>query len=68
MGKVYDRLQTALAAVREKTDFVPKVGLVLGSGLGAFADTSMKVVAEVPYRDIPGFPVSTAPEIGRAHV
>lgn len=61
MGKVYERLETALAAVREKTDFVPRVGLVLGSGLGDFAETSMEVAAEVSYRDIPGFPVSTAP-------
>ncbi len=61
MAKVYDRLQAALAAVRQQTDFQPRVGLVLGSGLGNFADTSMKVVAEVSYRDIPGFPVSTAP-------
>ncbi|MDD5939264.1 MAG: purine-nucleoside phosphorylase [Lachnospiraceae bacterium] len=48
------------AAVRKVTDFQPKVALTLGSGLGNFADT-MKVEAEISYKDIPGFPVSTAP-------
>lgn len=60
MHKEYERLLTALAAVRERTDFVPQVGVVLGSGLGAFAEKIEKV-AEIAYGDIPGFPVSTAP-------
>jgi purine-nucleoside phosphorylase len=54
----YEKLQTALAAVREKTDFVPKVALVLGSGLGDYGDT-IDVREVVDYHDIPGFPVST---------
>ena len=37
---------------------MPKVGLILGSGLGGYAK-NMKVVKEIPYGDIPGFPVST---------
>ena len=58
----YERLEKALLAIKEKTDFVPKVGLVLGSGLGAYAESGdMEVVASVDYSDIPGFPVSTAP-------
>ncbi|MCR5212318.1 MAG: purine-nucleoside phosphorylase [Lachnospiraceae bacterium] len=61
-GMDYGRLETALSAIREKTDFVPKVGLVLGSGLGGYAESGdMDVVTEVSYNDIPGFPVSTAP-------
>lgn len=40
--------------------FVPRVALVLGSGLGNYAD-NMDVIAEISYSDIPGFPVSTAP-------
>ncbi len=61
----YERLEKALSAVREKTDFVPKVALVLGSGLGGYAD-EMKVEATVDYKDIEGFPVSTAPgHVGR---
>lgn len=54
----YERLQNCLNCIRKKTDFVPKVGLVLGSGLGNFAN-SIEVVAKVPYSEIEGFPVST---------
>lgn len=57
---VYEKLQNCLKAVREKTDFVPKVAIVLGSGLGDYA-TQISVVTEVSYRDIEGFPVSTVP-------
>jgi len=60
MHKEYERLLKALDAVRQKTDFVPEVGIVLGSGLGAFGDKIEKV-AEIAYGEIPGFPVSTAP-------
>ena len=60
MHKEYERLLTALDAVRAKTNFVPEVGIVLGSGLGAFGEKIEKV-AEIAYGDIPGFPVSTAP-------
>lgn len=65
MSKEMERLNTALAAVRQKTDFVPEVAVVLGSGLGGFAD-EISQVAVVEYKDIPGMPVSTAPgHIGR---
>ncbi|HAQ52178.1 MAG TPA: purine-nucleoside phosphorylase [Lachnospiraceae bacterium] len=60
MNPVYDKLQKCLKCVREKVDFVPDVALVLGSGLGDYADT-MKVVSDLSYKDIDGFPVSTAP-------
>lgn len=56
----YEKLQRALACIREKTDFVPEVGLILGSGLGALAD-EIEAVATVDYHDIEGFPVSTVP-------
>ena len=55
-----ERIQNCLAAVRRHTDFVPEVAVVLGSGLGGFADM-VKQTAVVPYSEIPGFPVSTAP-------
>ena len=55
-----ERIQNCLAAVRRHTDFVPEVAVVLGSGLGGFADM-VKQAAVVPYGEIPGFPVSTAP-------
>lgn len=54
----YSRLQSCVKQIREKTDFVPEVALVLGSGLGDYAD-GVKVVAEIPYSEIKGFPVST---------
>ena len=52
------RLNAALEYVRSKTDFVPEIALVLGSGLGALAEEA-DVVAIVSYKDIPGFPIST---------
>lgn len=54
----YEKLQRCLACVREKTDFVPDVALILGSGLGALAD-EIEAVATVDYHEIEGFPVST---------
>ena len=58
MSKEYEKLQKAVDAVRKITDFVPDIALVLGSGLGGYAD-SIKPVCEIPYSDLPGFPVST---------
>lgn len=58
--KVYEKLENCLKSLREKTDFVPRVGLVLGSGLGNFAD-NIKVECKVPYSEIDGFPTSTVP-------
>lgn len=39
-------------------DFVPRIGIILGSGLGDFASNIEQVVA-IDYKDIPGFPIST---------
>lgn len=55
-----EKLEGVFNSVREKTDFVPKVGLVLGSGLGEFAK-EINVSFELPYSEIEGFPVSTVP-------
>ncbi len=55
---VMERVQSAVTAVRRKADFHPEIGIVLGTGLGALA-RALKVEAEVPYRELPGFPVST---------
>ena len=60
MSKVYDKVMDCLKSVREVTDFVPKVAIVLGSGLGDYAN-DIQVVAEIEYSDIKGFPVSTVP-------
>ncbi len=55
---MYKKLQKALKFIRKKTDFVPRVALVLGSGLGDFAEGD-DIIAEIPYGDIPGFPTSS---------
>ena len=47
------------ASSRGRTALRPRTALVLGSGLGAFADT-LKDAVRIPYKDIPHFPVSTA--------
>jgi purine-nucleoside phosphorylase len=54
-----EQLDAAAAHVRARSDLHPAVGLVLGSGLGAFAETLDDAVT-VPYREIPHFPTSTA--------
>ncbi|MEO0511108.1 MAG: purine-nucleoside phosphorylase [Verrucomicrobiota bacterium] len=45
----------------EVIDFKPELGLILGSGLGFFADDRIDAVGRVPYDTIAGFPVSTVP-------
>ncbi len=56
-------MEAALQSIRSKTHASPAVGVVLGSGLGAFADELSGAVS-IPYSDIPEWPVSTA--IGHA--
>lgn len=58
MNEVFEKLQGCLKSVREKTDFVPEVALILGSGLGEYAE-EIEVSAVIDYKDIQGFPVST---------
>ena len=53
-----NKLQTCLKSIREKTDFKPEVALILGSGLGDYAE-GIKIEASVEYSKIEGFPVST---------
>ena len=60
MSAVYEKLKKCYEAVRSKTDFSPEIALVLGSGLGNFAD-NIEVEGVVDYHDIEDFPVSTAP-------
>ncbi len=52
-------MKEAVDYIRRKTDREPRIGVVLGSGLGGFADELADRI-EVPYADIPGWPVSTA--------
>jgi len=55
---LFDRVQAAAQVVRGRSALVPEVGIILGTGLGGLA-REIVVDAEVAYRDIPGFPLST---------
>lgn len=61
MNEVYEKLLKCYACFEDKIDFKPQAALILGSGLGDYADTNMKVEAVLDYHDIEGFPVSTVP-------
>ena len=52
------KLLSCLKFVKKQTDFVPEIALILGSGLGCFAD-NIKVVKTIDYSELKGFPVST---------
>ena len=49
----------AVERIREGSELDPLVGVVLGSGLGGLAD-ELEGRVEIPYAEIPGWPVSTA--------
>jgi len=53
-------LQKIYESVKKKVTFKPEAALILGSGLGNFAET-IRVVETLEYKDIEGFPVSTVP-------
>lgn len=53
-------VDTAAAYLRAHLPFTPDLALVLGSGLGGLADQIEQPVV-IPYREVPGFPLSTAP-------
>lgn len=55
---IYDKLMQCVDTVKNKISFEPKIGLILGSGLGDYAK-EMEIVDEIGYSEIEGFPVST---------
>jgi purine-nucleoside phosphorylase len=57
---LYERIQAAAAAIRARSSIAPQVGLILGSGLGGFAD-GLTGAAAIDYGDIPHFARSTVP-------
>lgn len=60
MSKIYKKLEKCYKCIREKTDFVPEIALVLGSGLGDYAEgANVNVEMTIPYSEINGFPTST---------
>ncbi len=54
------RLDALERAVRERTDLVPSLGIVLGSGLGTLADV-LDETTVIPFADLPGWPAASAP-------
>lgn len=59
--QTYDeRLESCKKQIEARTDFKPQIVIVLGTGLGDYAD-SLDVKETIPYKDIEGWPVSTAP-------
>jgi purine-nucleoside phosphorylase len=63
MDNLFTQAETATQSILQRTQLRPRIGLVLGSGLGAFAD-SLTNPNRIPYSEIPAFPRSTA--IGHA--
>ena len=55
-----DEIKTAADFIAQRIGDAPRLALVLGSGLGALADELKEAIA-IPYAEIPGFPLSTAP-------
>lgn len=55
---MFEKLNKCLNSIRRITDFKPDIGLILGSGLGNFAE-KIDIVSTVDYKDIDGFPRST---------
>ena len=58
MSELKRRIQAAVRAIRDADKRRPKIGIVLGTGLGALAD-KIKSKTRIQYRDIPHFPTST---------
>lgn len=58
MTKAYERLIECYRCVQEKISFKPRAALILGSGLGDYAE-AVQIEAVLDYHDITGFPVST---------
>ena len=58
MSKEYEKLKLCYEEIKEQIPFRPKVALILGSGLGEFAE-QIQVKSEISYNEIKGFPVST---------
>lgn len=55
---LYDQIQETVSFIRKQTSFEAPIGMVLGTGLGDLSK-NIKVEFEIPYKDIPNFPVST---------
>jgi purine-nucleoside phosphorylase len=55
---MWNLVQETVGFIKEKTNFTPEYGVILGSGLGSFTD-DIQIEFTLPYGEIPNFPVST---------
>ncbi|RTZ04035.1 purine-nucleoside phosphorylase [Flavobacterium sp. GSP6] len=55
---MWEQVQETVSYIKQRIDFTPEYGVILGSGLGSFTD-EMKVEYTLPYNEILNFPVST---------
>jgi purine-nucleoside phosphorylase len=58
MSEILQKIETAVSYIKSHYNETPIVGIVLGSGLGSFT-SEINIEKEIPYADIPNFPVST---------
>ncbi len=52
------QFKESVAYIQQKTNVQPTIGIILGTGLGGLVQ-EINVIDEIPYQDIPNFPVST---------
>ncbi len=55
---MWEQVQETVSYIKEKTNFTPEYGVILGSGLGGFTN-DITIEFTLPYNEIPNFPVST---------
>ena len=55
---MWEQVQETVSFIKEKTNFTPEYGVILGSGLGSFTE-DITIDFVLPYTEIPNFPVST---------
>jgi len=55
---MWEQVQETVSFIKDKTNFTPEYGVILGSGLGSFTD-DIQIEFTLPYTEIPNFPVST---------
>ncbi len=55
---MWEKVQQTVQYIKDKTNFTPEYGVILGSGLGSFTD-DIQIEFTLPYNEIPNFPIST---------
>jgi purine-nucleoside phosphorylase len=60
MAELYEQIQETKRAIEAKWKGRPRVGIILGTGLGGLTE-DIRSEATIPYRDLPDFPISTVP-------